>query len=75
MDAYAEARLLKYIRSITKGRTSIIVSHRLSTIKMADRIILLKDGEVVEEGTYSQLAQNTKSHFGRMLQSLAEAMV
>ncbi len=75
LDAYAEARLLKYIRSITKGRTSIIVSHRLSTIKMADRIILLKDGEVVEEGTYSQLAQNTKSHFGRMLQSLAEAMV
>ena len=37
------------------GRTAVIISHRFSTVRMADRIIVLKNGEVVEDGTHNEL--------------------
>ena len=40
-----------------KSRTTIIIAHRLSTIKNADRIIVLKDGEIIEQGTHSELIE------------------
>ena len=55
LDSFSEARLLKYIRSITSERTSLIISHRLSTIKMADRIILLDGHKIAETGTFDEL--------------------
>jgi len=73
LDAFSEAKLLQYIRSVTKGRTSIIVSHRLSTIKMADKLIVLEGGRVIETGTYEQLSQNADSHFSSMISSLSDA--
>jgi ABC-type multidrug transport system fused ATPase/permease subunit len=38
-----------------KGRTSIVIAHRLSTIKLADKILVLKEGEIVEQGTHESL--------------------
>lgn len=73
LDAFSEAKLLQYIRSVTKGRTSIIVSHRLSTIKMADKIIVLEGDKVVETGTYDGLLANEDSHFSHMIRSLSDA--
>ena len=55
LDSFSEARLLKYIRSITTNRTSLIVSHRLSTIKMADRIVVLDGQKIAETGSYDEL--------------------
>ena len=55
LDSFSEARLLKYIRSITSERTSLIISHRLSTVKMADRIIILDGHRIAETGTYDEL--------------------
>ena len=43
------------INKVQKGRTTIIIAHRLSTIKGADRIIVLKDGEIIEQGTHAEL--------------------
>ena len=41
-----------------KGRTSIVIAHRLSTIASLDRIVVLKDGEIVEQGSHKQLLKN-----------------
>jgi ATP-binding cassette subfamily B protein len=73
LDAFSEAKLLQYIRSVTRGRTSIIVSHRLSTIQMADKIIVLEGDKVVETGTYEGLLANEDSHFSHMIRSLSDA--
>ena len=71
LDAFSEARLLNYIKGITENRTALIISHRLSTIKMADRIIVLDDKNVVESGHYSDLMKR-KGHFYKMVQSFSE---
>ena len=43
------------LENLMQNRTTIVIAHRLSTIKNADRIIVLKEGRLVEEGTHSQL--------------------
>jgi ATP-binding cassette subfamily B protein len=62
IDTLTEAKIQKGIREIIKGRTSIIIAHRLSTIKNCDRIIVIKHGKIVEEGTHSELIGN-KSYY------------
>ena len=71
LDAFSEAKLLKYIKSITENRTAVIISHRLSTIKMADRIIVLDGHRVVEDGHYNELLQKEGAFF-RMVESLKQ---
>jgi len=48
------------------GRTSIVIAHRLSTVKRCDRIVVLHDGRVVEEGTYQDLSENPNSAFFKL---------
>lgn len=55
VDTQTEERILGELRKIMKQRTSIIVSHRISTVKEADEIIFLKDGRIVERGTHQTL--------------------
>lgn len=55
VDTYTEDRILHHLRDETRGRTCIIVSHRISTVKDADRILVLDDGSIVESGTHSEL--------------------
>ena len=57
LDAFTEASLLEHFREISYGRTAIIVSHRLTTIKLADRIIVLDDNTIAEAGTHDELMQ------------------
>ena len=57
VDNETEAALQRSIEQVTRGRTAIIIAHRLSTIRNADRIIVLEDGKVVEDGQHETLVQ------------------
>ncbi len=55
VDSESEEMIQKATEKLTKGRTSIVIAHRLSTIKMADKIIVLDQGEIKEMGSHSEL--------------------
>jgi ATP-binding cassette subfamily B protein len=55
LDTVTEARIQGAFDKLAEGRTTIIIAHRLSTIKGADRIVLIDDGEIKEEGTHEDL--------------------
>ena len=55
MDAKAEAELFERFHELAQGRTAILISHRLSTVKMADRIFVVDRGQIVEQGTHDDL--------------------
>ena len=50
-----QERIQKAMDNLMKGRTSFIIAHRLSTIKDADVILVMKDGDIVEQGTHDEL--------------------
>jgi len=58
LDTTTEKLVQKSIEQLSKGKTTIIIAHRLSTIQNADRIIVLKSGEIIEEGTHESLIKN-----------------
>ena len=55
VDTYTEEEILQRLRTVMRGRTSIIISHRVSTVKDADKIVVLNDGAIAEEGTHDEL--------------------
>ncbi len=55
VDTYTEERILEELRSVMRGRTSILISHRVSTVKEADEIVVLSGGSIVERGTHDEL--------------------
>jgi ATP-binding cassette subfamily B protein len=55
VDTKTENQILNNLQSIMKGRTSVIISHRVSSAKLADKIIMLDDGNIVEQGTHEDL--------------------
>lgn len=57
LDTVTESRIQGAFDKLAVGRTTIIIAHRLSTIRSADRIILIDEGEIKEEGTHEQLMQ------------------
>jgi len=59
VDAETEKLLQAAIASVMKGRTTILIAHRLSTAQHADRIIVLRDGEIVEQGTHADLVASS----------------
>jgi len=49
-----------------KGRTTIVIAHRMSTIEKCDKIFVLENGKVIEEGTFNALKNNQGGHFSNM---------
>lgn len=63
VDSYSEQLIQQATEKITKGRTSIIIAHRLATIKKADRILVMDAGKIVEMGTHEQLLQQENGYY------------
>jgi ABC-type multidrug transport system fused ATPase/permease subunit len=57
MDAEAEVRIFEHFRAMTQNQMAILISHRFSTVRMADQIIVLSNGQLVEHGTHEELLQ------------------
>jgi ATP-binding cassette subfamily B protein len=55
VDLHTEGRIEEGLRTLLSGRTAVVIAHRLSTIRQADRIVLLQDGAIAEEGTHDEL--------------------
>lgn len=57
LDSESEALVQDALATLMEGRTAIVVAHRLSTVAALDRIVVLSEGELIEEGTHTELIQ------------------
>jgi ABC-type multidrug transport system fused ATPase/permease subunit len=55
VDSEAEAHIQEVLRTLAADRTTIVIAHRLASLMLADRVILIEDGRVVEQGSHEQL--------------------
>jgi ATP-binding cassette subfamily B protein len=71
LDAKAEEQVFQKFRQLVKGRMAILISHRLSTVKMADCIYVLENGRIVESGTHDELVQHGGT-YARLFETQAQ---
>src|SRR5687768_9244586 len=62
LDAEAEHAVFERFRKLAAGRTTIIISHRFPTVRMADRILLLENGRIAEDGTHDELLKRDETY-------------
>jgi len=72
VDTYTEEEVLKRLKRVMRDRTSIIVSHRVSTVRDADFIVVLKDGRIVEQGTHEELLRKEGVYYTLYQRQLLE---
>ena len=66
LDSESEALIQKSLETLMKNRTSIVIAHRLSTIAKLDRIIVLENGRIVEDGTHDQLLAKKRGVYAKL---------
>ena len=75
LDPATEQRIGHAIERLVRGRTAIIIAHRLATVEQVDEILILAEGRVQEHGAREQLRDDPHSHFARLLRvGLAEVL-
>jgi ABC-type multidrug transport system fused ATPase/permease subunit len=67
VDAEAEVEIFNQLRSVTQHQMAILISHRFSTVRMADQIMVLVQGEILEQGTHAELIQ-AEGHYARLFE-------
>ena len=66
LDSHSESLIQEALDKLMQGRTSIVIAHRLSTIRKMDRIIVMEEGAIREEGTHSSLIKNEKRLYKKL---------
>lgn len=69
VDSYSEQLIQDATEKLTKGRTSIVIAHRLATVKNADKIIVMDLGKIVETGTHSELLQREEGYYRNLYEA------
>ena len=73
VDGITEINILESLLKLREGKINIIVSHRLSVVENADKIIVMDQGRIVEEGTHQELMDNRKWYYEQYLTQQMEA--
>ena len=73
MDAEGEHEIFQRFRDLKKDRTAILITHRFGTVRMADRIVVIDGGRIVEQGTHTELMA-LNGLYARMFSLQAEAL-
>lgn len=68
LDSESEKLVQEALEKLMKGRTSIVIAHRLSTVRKADEIVVLEQGEIVEQGTHDDLMKITEGKYNKLIQ-------
>jgi len=76
VDSYTEEVIQKAIDTLTEGKTSIVIAHRLATVKNADRIIVMDQGNIVEQGTHVELLKVSNGYYAKLYEvQFAEELI
>lgn len=75
LDSQTESIIQDAIEELMRGRTTILIAHRLSTLRDVDRILVFRQGRIVEQGTHAQLMQKPNGDFKQLLETQAAGLV
>lgn len=75
LDIPSERLVQRALRTLLADRTAVIIAHRLSTVEIADRVLVIDDGIVIEDGSPAELVATTSSRYGALHQAWADSLV